>query len=91
MATAISEPTTRSSHGAPIPSRDGTLDEDAPVLALDQVDVGARVCVQRVGDRDAEQLQFISTRSASNRVVGWEVLSREPFDGPISLRVGHAW
>jgi DtxR family Mn-dependent transcriptional regulator len=87
MAAAIGEPTT-DPHGAPIPSRDGTLDE-TPVLALDEVDVGARVCVQRVGDRDAEQLRYLETLGIKpGRWV--EVLSREPFDGPIGLRVGRA-
>jgi DtxR family Mn-dependent transcriptional regulator len=85
MAAAIGEPTT-DPHGAPIPSRDGTLDE-TPLRALDEVDVGARVCVQRVGDRDAEQLRYLETLGI--KPGQWvEVLSREPFDGPIGLRVG---
>jgi DtxR family Mn-dependent transcriptional regulator len=85
MAAAIGEPTT-DPHGAPIPSRDGILDE-TPVLALDEVEVGARVCVERVGDRDAEQLRYLETLGI--KPGKWiEVLSREPFDGPIELRVG---
>lgn len=85
MAAAIGEPTT-DPHGAPIPSRDGILDE-TPVLALDEVEVGAFVCVERVGDRDAEQLRYLETLGI--KPGKWiEVLSREPFDGPIELRVG---
>lgn len=87
MAAAIGEPTT-DPHGAPIPTRDGTLDE-TPVLALDEVGVGARVCVQRVGDRDAEQLRYLETLGI--KPGRWiEVISREPFDGPIGLRIGGA-
>jgi DtxR family transcriptional regulator, Mn-dependent transcriptional regulator len=87
MASAIGEPTT-DPHGAPIPSRDGTLDE-TPVLALDEVIVGSRVCVERVGDRDPEQLRYLETLGI--KPGRWiEVLSREPFDGPIGLRVGRA-
>lgn len=87
MAAAIGEPAT-DPHGAPIPTREGTLDE-TPVFGLDKVSVGACVCVQRVGDRDAEQLRYLETLGI--KPGRWiEVLSREPFDGPISLRVGRA-
>ncbi len=85
MAAAIGEPTT-DPHGAPIPSRDGTLNEPA-LQSLATVPVGARVCIQRVGDRDAEQLRYLAELGITpGRLV--EVLAREPFDGPISLRVG---
>lgn len=87
MAAAIGEPTT-DPHGAPIPTREGTL-EEPPLLALSEVDVGTRVCIQRVGDRDAEQLRYLESLGIKpGRHV--EILSREPFDGPISLRVGRA-
>jgi DtxR family Mn-dependent transcriptional regulator len=85
MAAAIGEPTT-DPHGAPIPTREGTLREPA-VVALATVAVGARVCIQRVGDRDAEQLRYLAELGITpGRHV--EVLSRAPFDGPIELRVG---
>jgi DtxR family transcriptional regulator, Mn-dependent transcriptional regulator len=85
MAAAIGEPTT-DPHGAPIPTREGTLDEPA-LLSLDTVDVGERVRVQRVGDRDAEQLRYLAELGITpGRQI--EVLARAPFDGPISLRIG---
>src|SRR6478752_5315704 len=59
MAAAIGEPTT-DPHGAPIPTREGTL-EEPPVLALSEIGVGTRVCIQRVGDRDAEQLRYLES------------------------------
>ncbi|HEY7191208.1 MAG TPA: metal-dependent transcriptional regulator [Vicinamibacterales bacterium] len=87
MAAAIGEPTT-DPHGAPIPTRDGTL-ADPPLVALDEVAVGERVTIERVGDRDAEQLRYLAEVGiVPGRVV--QVLSRAPFEGPIELRVGRS-
>jgi DtxR family Mn-dependent transcriptional regulator len=88
MAAAIGEPTT-DPHGAPIPTRDGTLAEDPPLVGLDEVAVGERVSIERVGDRDAEQLRYLAEVGITpGRTV--QVLSRAPFDGPIELRIGRA-
>src|SRR3954466_11525475 len=58
MAAAIGEPTT-DPHGAPIPTREGTLAE--PLLeSLGDIAVGGRVCIQRVNDRDADQLRYLA-------------------------------
>jgi DtxR family Mn-dependent transcriptional regulator len=85
MAAAIGEPAT-DPHGAPIPTRDGTL-ADPPLVALADVDVGSRVTIERVGDRDAEQLRYLAEVGITpGRVV--QILARAPFDGPIDLRVG---
>ena len=85
MATAIGEPET-DPHGAPIPTRDGTLVEE-PLVTLATVAVGDRVRIQRVGDRDAEQLRYLAELGiVPGRQV--EVVARAPFDGPIDLRVG---
>jgi len=85
MAAAIGEPA-NDPHGAPIPTREGTLVE-APQTMLADVAVGARVRVQQVGDRDAEQLRYLAEIGITpgRRV---EVIARAPFDGPIDLRVG---
>lgn len=85
MAAAIGEPTT-DPHGAPIPTREGTLD-DPPLVTLAQIPVGKRVRVQRVGDRNGEQLRYLAELGITpgQKV---EVLTRAPFEGPISLRVG---
>src|SRR5688500_6055290 len=58
MAAAIGEPAT-DPHGAPIPTRDGLL-ADPPLVGLDEVPVGSRVSIERVGDRDAEQLRYLA-------------------------------
>ena len=85
MAAAIGEPST-DPHGAPIPTRDGTIvEERLPSLAT--VPVGKRVRIQRVGDRDAEQLRYLAEIGITpGRQV--EVIARAPFDGPIELRIG---
>ncbi len=87
MAAAIGEPTT-DPHGAPIPTRDGTLAEPA-LVPLADVAAGRRVRVERVGDRDGEQLRYLAELGITpGRQV--EVVSRAPFEGPITLRVGRA-
>ncbi|HEY7235252.1 MAG TPA: metal-dependent transcriptional regulator [Gemmatimonadaceae bacterium] len=84
MAAAIGEPTT-DPHGAPIPTREGTLDAP-PLVALVDVAVGDVVRVRQVGDRDPERLRYLAelgvTPGADVRVVG-----RAPFGGPITLRI----
>jgi len=66
--------------------RDGSFSE-RELSVLDDVEVGARVSIQRVGDRDADQLRYLAEIGIipGRRV---EVLARAPFGGPISLRVG---
>ena len=85
MAAAIGEPST-DPHGAPIPTREGTIAEER-FASLATVPVGKRVRIQRVGDRDAEQLRYLAEIGITpGRQV--EVIARAPFDGPIDLRVG---
>src|SRR6476620_527396 len=85
MAEAIGEPAT-DPHGAPIPTREGTLSADPPLAALAELADGARARVARVGDRDAERLRYLATLGLA---IGAEVelISREPYDGPITGRV----
>ncbi len=87
MAAAIGEPTT-DPHGAPIPTREGTLEEPA-LRTLDSIEGGTRVRIERVRDEDARQLRYLAELGV---VPGREidVLSRAPYDGPIELRVGRA-
>lgn len=84
MAAAIGEPAT-DPHGAPIPTREGTV--AAPTLsALVDVPEGAVVRVRRVGDKDPERLRYLAelgvTPGAEVRVT-----ARAPFGGPITLRI----
>jgi DtxR family Mn-dependent transcriptional regulator len=84
MAAAIGEPTT-DPHGAPIPTREGTLDTPA-LVALADVTVGEVVRIRQVGDKDPERLRYLAqlgvTPGADVRVV-----ARAPFGGPITLRI----
>lgn len=85
MAAAIGEPET-DPHGAPIPTREGTLAEPA-LLPLAELGDAVPATIARVGDRDGERLRYLATLGIT---IGAEVevVSREPYDGPITLRVG---
>jgi len=84
MAAAIGEPET-DPHGAPIPTRDGTLREP-PLVPLVSLQAGDSARVERVSDHNAERLRYLAELGiipgASVRVI-----AREPFGGPIALRV----
>jgi DtxR family Mn-dependent transcriptional regulator len=86
MAAAIGEPET-DPHGAPIPTREGTLDAEPTLEVLADLDDGTVARIARVGDRDGERLRYLATLGVS---IGQEVelLSREPYGGSITLRVG---
>lgn len=87
MASAIGEPAT-DPHGAPIPSRDGAMDERR-LISLDDLPVRADVCVQRVEDDDPGRLRYLGGMGIrpGARV---RVLKRAPFGGPISVAVDGA-
>ena len=84
MATAIGEPVV-DPHGAPIPSREGTMDETVH-LSLAQLDEGRGARVVQVSDDDPEMLRYLGDLSI---VPGSEivVLSKAPYEGPITLGV----
>lgn len=85
MAEAIGEPET-DPHGAPIPTRDGTLGAEPRLAPLAELAEGGRARIARVGDRDAERLRYLATLGMA---IGSEIelVSREPYDGPITLKV----
>lgn len=87
MAAAIGEPAT-DPHGAPIPARDGSMDERR-LVSLDDLSEGAEVCVQRVEDDDPGRLRYLGGMGIrpGARV---QVSSRAPYGGPITLRVERA-
>ena len=86
MAAAIGEPET-DPHGAPIPTRDGTLTAGAGAVELAELGEGDPARIARVSDRDGERLRYLATIGIT---IGTqvEVVSREPYDGPIALRIG---
>ena len=85
MAAAIGEPET-DPHGAPIPARDGTLEEKAAV-ALATLQPGDSAKVARVSDKDPDRLRYLAELGMMPGAVV-QVIAREPYGGPIALRVG---
>jgi DtxR family transcriptional regulator, Mn-dependent transcriptional regulator len=87
MAEAIGEPAT-DPHGAPIPTRDGTLEERS-LVPLSALEPGETARVARVSDRNGDRLRYLAelgiVPGAAVRVI-----EREPFEGPIALRVQKA-
>lgn len=85
MAEAIGEPVT-DPHGAPIPTREGTIDE-TPHRSLADAEVGSRSRVVRVADEDPGMLRYLDSLGLRP---GAEVTltERAPFDGPLTIEVG---
>ena len=74
-------------HGDPIPSRELSIADDVGSCDLYQLEPGSSGTFVRVSDADAEMLRFLTERGIrpGMRIV---VLERQPFDGPLSVRVG---
>lgn len=85
MAKALGDPL-RDPHGAPIPSRDGVVEETTRRTLTDAA-VGERVRVRQVMDEDAERLRYLAELGIRPGAV-IRLLDRAPFDGPITLWVG---
>ena len=88
MASAIGEPNV-DPHGAPIPSREGLVDE-TEYFPLAELGAGLGVRVVRVSDGDPEMLRYLAEIGI---IPGVELLivSKAPFSGPIILRIGVAF
>lgn len=84
MADAIGNPTA-DPHGAPIPSAEGSVREEH-LATLAELKAGASASVVRMSDRDPEFLRYLEELGLRPGV-RVEVLGREPFDGPITLKV----
>jgi len=85
MAFALGQPR-YDPHGAPIPTREGSIERPAYVT-LAEVEVGARVALRQVSDKDAERLRYLKSIGLVP-VVELVVLDKAPFGGPITVRVG---
>ena len=85
MATAIGEPTS-DPHGAPIPSRDGAVDE-ARYRTLADLEAGVAAEVMQVSDDDPSLLRYLADLAITPGITV-SVVERAPFGGPITLRVG---
>jgi DtxR family Mn-dependent transcriptional regulator len=75
-------------HGDPIPSRELAIaaDESRMLYALEP---GESAVFTRVSDAEPEMLRFLTERGIAPGDE-LELLERQPFDGPVTLRVGDA-
>jgi len=73
-------------HGAPIPQRDGTMNEPR-YASLDQIQAPARVTVRRVRDGDAELLRYFG-RVGIRPGASVDVIEQSEHEGPLSVRIG---
>jgi DtxR family Mn-dependent transcriptional regulator len=73
-------------HGDPIPTRDLTI-EEGTTESLASLSPGDRASFVRVSDSNPDMLRYLGDRGIS---LGddVEMLERQPFDGPCSVRIG---
>jgi DtxR family Mn-dependent transcriptional regulator len=84
MAATLGDPR-HDPHGAPIPTRDGRV-EEAALATLADAATGDRVRVRQVQDESAERLRYLAELGIRPGAVV-RILDRAPFDGPITLWV----
>lgn len=85
MAQALGNPTV-DPHGAPIPTKDGTLIE-RELESLSTVKIGQRVRIEQVSDSDPEILRYLGEIGIYPEVE-IDVLEKAPFGGPLHVKVG---
>jgi DtxR family Mn-dependent transcriptional regulator len=85
IAAKLGDPT-HDPHGDPIPTRDGRI-EEATTRSLAESEPGDRVVLARVSDSDPEMLRYLGDRGIEPGT-RLEVVGREPFGGPLNVRVG---
>jgi DtxR family Mn-dependent transcriptional regulator len=85
IAEKLGDPT-HDPHGDPIPTRDGRIEEPA-TRALAECEPGDLVVLTRVSDSDPAMLRYLGERGIEPGTP-LEVLGREPFGGPVSVKVG---
>jgi DtxR family Mn-dependent transcriptional regulator len=87
MAEALGNPVV-DPHGAPIPTRDLTVDETRH-RALSDLAEGDKARVLRMADEDSGFLRHLAVLGITPGVEV-EVAARAPYDGPLTVRVGGA-
>lgn len=87
MAAALGEPRV-DPHGAPIPTREGVVDETV-YRSLDSLAAGDRAVVARISEHDSAVLRYVDELGLRP---GAEVriAERAPFGGPITIEVDGA-
>ena len=86
IAAKLGDPT-HDPHGDPIPSESLAI-EEGDTRALADMKAGERGRFIRVSDSDPEMLRYLGERGIA---IGdeLEVLDRQPFDGPLTVRFGN--
>jgi DtxR family Mn-dependent transcriptional regulator len=87
MAKALGNPVL-DPHGAPIPTREGFVDE-ASLRPLAEVVAGERFRVRRVQDEDAGRLRYLAELGIRPGALV-RILDKAPFEGPITVWVDDA-
>jgi DtxR family transcriptional regulator, Mn-dependent transcriptional regulator len=87
MAAAIGEPSV-DPHGAPIPSRDGAVEEER-LCRLADVKVGTAAEIMRISDDDPDLLRYLDDLGIKLGSTV-RVVERAPYGGPITLKLGTA-
>jgi DtxR family transcriptional regulator, Mn-dependent transcriptional regulator len=85
MADALGDPS-HDPHGAPIPSREGIV-EETTFRSLADAGPGERMRVRMVMDDDGERLRYLAELGIRPGSI-IRLLDRAPFEGPITLWVG---
>jgi DtxR family transcriptional regulator, Mn-dependent transcriptional regulator len=85
IAAKLGHPT-HDPHGDPIPNRDLSITEER-TESLAALAVGARGVFVRVSDSDPAMLRYLAERGITPGD-HFEVVERQPFDGPLSTRFG---
>jgi DtxR family Mn-dependent transcriptional regulator len=85
IAAKLGDPT-HDPHGDPIPTRDGHI-EEATTRSLAESQPGDHVVLTRVSDSDPAMLRYLGDRGIEPGTA-LEVVGREPFGGPLNVRVG---
>lgn len=73
-------------HGDPIPTREGGVASVA-TQGLDSLELGTRGTLVRVSDSDPDMLRYLGELGIAPGDT-FEILDRQPFDGPVSVRFG---
>jgi DtxR family Mn-dependent transcriptional regulator len=86
IADKLGDPTS-DPHGDPIPDRDLEIHEPSN-QSLADLNPGEHATIIRVSDSDPEMLHYLTTQGIA---IGdhLQLISRQPFDGPIEIRINN--
>lgn len=85
IAEILGQPTS-DPHGAPIPARDGSI-EQRNLKALSEAAAGQTVLVKQVSDRDPEKLRYLAGIGIYPNVA-LSVIEKVPFGGSMAVKIG---